>query len=48
MTPRARRTSASRLRGLLDDPLALAGSLPRAVVLGGAALALVAVTALIA
>lgn len=48
VTPRARRTSASRLRGLLDDPLALAGSLPRAVVLGGAALALVAVTALIA
>lgn len=48
VTPRARRASASRLRGLLDDPLALAGSLPRAVVLGGAALALVAVTALIA
>ncbi len=48
VTPRARQASAARLRGLLDDPLALAGSLPRAVVLGGAALALVAVTALIA
>lgn len=48
VTPRARRASASRLRGLLDDPLARVGTLPRAVVLGGTALALVAVTALIA
>lgn len=48
VTPRARQASASRLRGLLDDPLARARTLPRAVVLGGTALALVAVTALIA
>lgn len=48
VTPRARRASASRLRGLLDDPLARVGTLPRAVVLGGTALALLAVTALIA
>lgn len=45
VSPRERRFAAGKLRQLLQDPLTPSGGVPRAVVLGGVALALVAVTA---
>jgi uncharacterized protein involved in exopolysaccharide biosynthesis len=43
--PRERRSAAGKLRQMLQDTVTPSGGVPRAVVLGGVALALVAVTA---